>query len=214
MIIREFRGLSYVDFPSEYCLVDIETTGLTPGEDSIIEIGAIKYSNAALDEQFQTLVQPPAHDGNFVDSFISSLTGITNEMLAIAPDTRNALLAFSEFLGDSIIVGYNVSFDVNFLYDDYIKHLQRPLTNNFVDILRLSRRLCSDLPSRDLDSMLAHFNLKIDNRHRAIGDCIAAQLVYDKLQFEVLKTYSSLEEFSKSFKAYGPVFQIFVSYLF
>ena len=60
------------------------------------------------------------------------------------------------------IVNYNVSFDVNFLYDDYIKHLQRPLTNNFVDILRLSRRLCYDLPSCDLDSMLDHFNLKTD----------------------------------------------------
>lgn len=87
----------------------------------------------------------------FVDEFITGLTGITNEMLSDTPRTSSAIKDFADFLGNSVIVGYNVSFDVNFLYDRFMKHLKRPLTNNFIDVLRISRRLCAELPSRDID---------------------------------------------------------------
>ncbi|MBQ4430126.1 MAG: 3'-5' exonuclease [Synergistaceae bacterium] len=200
-VIREFRGLSYVDFPSDYCLVDIETTGLGLYDSDIIEIGAVKYSGGKPAGQFQTLIQPPRRDGVFVDEFIVGLTGITNEMLSDAPRTSSAIKGFADFLGDSVIVGYNVSFDVNFLYDSFMKHLKRPLTNNFIDVLRISRRLCAELPSRDIDSVLEHFGLEVEGRHRAIGDCIATQLIYERLQEEALRNYGALEDFSKTFKA-------------
>lgn len=203
-IIREFRGLSYVDFPPDYCLVDIETTGLGLYDSDIIEIGAVKYSGRKPAGQFQTLIQPPRRNGVFVDEFIAGLTGITNEMLSDAPKTYRAVKDFAEFLGDSVIVGYNVSFDVNFLYDSFMKYLKRQLTNNFIDVLRISRRLCADLPSRDIDSVLEHFGLKVGNRHRAIGDCIATQLIYERLQEEALRHYGLLEDFSNTFKAYAP----------
>ena len=203
-IIREFSGLSYVDFPPDYCLVDIETTGLSPNDSDIIEIGAVKYSGRKPAGQFQTLVQPPRRNGAFVDEFIAGLTGITNEMLSDAPRTSSAVKDFADFLGNSVIVGYNVSFDVNFLYDSFMKHLQRPLTNNFIDVLRISRRLCAELPSRDLDSVLEHFGLKVGDRHRAIGDCIATQLIYERLQEEALRHYETLEDFSKTFKTCAP----------
>ena len=203
MAFREFRGISYIDFPSEYCLVDIETTGLDLYSDEIIEIGAIKYSDRKIVCQFQTLVQPSCRDGNFGDGFITALIGITNEMLSDAPKPHIAIRNFADFLGDNVIVGYNVSFDVNFLYDAFIKHLKRPLKNNFIDILRISKRLCVDLPSRDLDSVMLHFDIASDNRHRAIGDCIAAELVYERLQEEALKNYSTLDEFSDTFKSYS-----------
>ncbi len=200
MVIREFRGLSYVDFPSEYCLVDIETTGLNLYSDEIIEIGAIKYAGGKITGQFQTLTQP-AHnrEGIFVDSFIETLTGITNEMLSSAPKMHTAIREFADFLGDSIIVGYNVSFDVNFLYDAFVKHLERPLTNNFVDILRISRKLCAELPSCDLDSVMHHFGIDSDSRHRAIGDCVATQQIYERLQEVALRKYATLEDFGKTF---------------
>ena len=200
---RKFRGISYVDFPSEYCLVDIETTGRDFYHDEIIEIGAIKCSCGQTMRQFQTLVQPPIREGVFVCSFIENLTGITNKMLSDAPLPCVAIKDFVEFLGDSIIVGYNVSFDVNFLYDCCIKHLQRPLTNNFIDILRIAKRLCTDLPRRDLDSVMNHFGLKVDNRHRAIGDCLVAELVYERLQKEALSHCETLQDFGKTFKMYA-----------
>lgn len=202
--IREFRGISYVDFPPDYCVVDIETTGLSPHDSDIIEIGAVKYSGRKPAGQFQTLIQPPSRNGVFVDGFITGLTGITNEMLYDAPKTHSAVKDFAEFLGDSVIVGYNVSFDVNFLYDSFMKHLNRPLSNNFIDVLRITRRLCAELYSRDIDSVLEHFGLKTENRHRAIGDCIATQLIYERLREEILRNYRTPEDFSKTFKAYAP----------
>jgi len=63
LIFREFRGISYVDFPPDYCVVDIETTGLNPNDSDIIEIGAVKYSGRKPDGQFQTLIQPPRRNG-------------------------------------------------------------------------------------------------------------------------------------------------------
>ena len=204
LIYREFRGISYVDFPPDYCVVDIETTGLSPNDSDIIEIGAVKYSGRKPAVQFQTLIQPPRRNGVFVDEFITGLTGITNEMLYDAPKTHIAVKDFAEFLGDSVIVGYNVSFDVNFLYDSFMKHLKRPLTNNFIDVLRITRRLCAELYSRDIDSVLEHFGLRAENRHRAIGDCIATQLIYERLYEEILRNYGTPEDFSKTFKAYAP----------
>ena len=62
----------------------------------------------------------------------------------------------------------------------------------------MSRRLCAELPSRDLDSVLEHFGLKVGNRHRAIGDCIATQLIYERLQEEALRYYGVLEDFSNN----------------
>ena len=66
MIYREFKGVSYIDFPDEYCLVDIETTGLSPYDSEIIEIGAIKCKGGVMRETFQTLVQPTKNNGIFV----------------------------------------------------------------------------------------------------------------------------------------------------
>lgn len=203
-IIREFRGISYVDFPADYCVVDIETTGLSPNDSDIIEIGAVKYSGRKPAGQFQTLIQPPRRNGAYVDGFITGLTGITNEMLSDAPKTHSAVKDFAEFLGDSVIVGYNVSFDINFLYDSFMKHLDRPLTNNFIDVLRITRRLCAELCMRDIDSVLHYFGLQAENRHRAMGDCTATQLIYERLQEEALRKYGTLEDFSKTFKAYAP----------
>ena len=169
-VSREFRGISYIDLPSEYYIVDIETTGLNPLCDYIIEIGTIRYTRGSITEQFQTLVQPPdSKSGIFIDDFIVQLTGITNEML----------------------------------YDNYMKYLKRPLTNNFIDVLRIARRLCADLPSRDLDSVMSHFGIKANNRHRAIGDCLAAELIYERLQEEALKYHDTLQNFANTFKAYA-----------
>mgnify|MGYP002528439979 CR=1 FL=1 len=113
---REGKGKNCIFFPMTYCVVDIETTGLSPEWDDIIEIGAIRYSNGNEVDRFQSLVQPPiSDDGTYIGKFIEELTGITNEMLKDAPLPNSVIPAFSEFLGNDIILGYNVGFDVNFL---------------------------------------------------------------------------------------------------
>ena len=123
---RAGKGNSIIAFPKDYVVVDIETTGLSPEWDDIIEIGAIRYSNDVEVDRFQSLVQPePYADGTFVDDFITELTGITNAMLAQAPKTDEVIKEFADYLGNDVLIGYNVGFDINFLYDNFVSYRDR-----------------------------------------------------------------------------------------
>lgn len=82
---------------------------------------------------------------------IRNLTGITDEMVKDAEELENVLLQFKEFLKDDIIIGHNVNFDVDFLYDNFLNVLNEPLSNDFVDTLRISRKLLPELDHHKLD---------------------------------------------------------------
>lgn len=217
---RERKGRSLIAFPPEYCMVDIETTGLSTVWNDIIEIGAIRYSNGQETGRFQTLVQPQAQYNRngvlyYVDSFIEELTGITNEMLATAPSARDAIHDFAEFLGDSVILGYNVNFDVNFLYDQFQNCLGRPLTNDFVDIMRMARKLYPDMPHHRLKDMLAMYGLTNDKEHRTITDCEATQRCYERIHQEAVSQYGNDASFCRcfdNFRNYGGSFQRYYKY--
>ena len=197
---REYKGNSLIAFPDNYCMVDLETTGYSPIWDDIIEIGAIRYSGGKPIEQFQTLVQPPQRDdGAYVDEFIEELTGITNEMLASAPSVQEAIVAFSEFLGDSLIVGYNVNFDVNFLYDQYLRWLEKPLSNDFIDVMRIAKKIYPEMPHHRLKDMLAVYNLVNAKEHRTISDCEATQRCYEKLHEDAIQKYGDEDSFIAAF---------------
>jgi len=197
---RTGKGKSIIAFPSEYCVVDTETTGLSPAWDNIIEIGAVKYSNGVEVDRFQSLVQPSAYDdGTFVDDFIAELTGITNEMLSTAPQAAEAIKAFSEFLGDSVVVGYNVSFDMNFLYDNFVKHLGKPLTNDYIDAMRMARKLHPDMKHHRLRDMVELYKIVNEHEHRALADCVATAECFTKLHEEAIAQFETEEAFIKSY---------------
>ena len=198
---REYKGKSYIDFPQEYCVVDIETTGFSPATDNIIEIGALKFSNGGIIDKFQSLVKPSV-DGceEFVPQFITNLTGITNEMLESAPATKDVLKSFDDFLGKSIIIGYNVSFDINFLYDGYMSYLQKPLSNDFIDALRMARRLYPHVISHRLSDMVEFLEITNEHPHRVLGDCMATAMCYEKFREEALRQYPSIEAFKVAFE--------------
>ena len=123
-IDRIHKGKSIIDVPRSYVVIDIETTGLSPVYDEIIEVGAIKIQNGQIIDTFESLIKPSFKPwGNYIDEFIEELTGITNEMLADAPDVLDIFPKFLEFIDDNIIIGHNVNFDINFqwqyLYNSY-----------------------------------------------------------------------------------------------
>ena len=149
MSLREQKGNSLIEFPNKYIAFDIETTGLDPMYDEIIEIGAIKIENGKEVEVFSTLVKPKYE----IDEFISELTGITNEMVKESPSIDKVLPEFIDFIKDSIILGHNVNFDINFIYDNLIKCDMNPITNDFIDTLRLSRRLLPELKHHRLSDL-------------------------------------------------------------
>lgn len=172
---REHKGKSLLAFPSEYVVIDIETTGLDPRFDEIIELAGVKYLCGKEVCRFQSLVHAQ------VDDFITELTGITNDMLKDAPEIQEALPRFLAFIGDSIVVGHNVNFDINFIYD-YSEYLGLPaFSNDFVDTMRISRRLYKDMKNHKLSTLITYLGVGDTVEHRALSDCISTQQCFVKM---------------------------------
>ena len=193
---REHKGCSMLEFPASYVVIDLETTGLDPRFNEIIEIAGIRYENDTEVDRFQTLVNPETE----IDEFITELTGITNEMLADAPTVGAVLPSFLQFVGDSIVVGHNINFDINFLYDNAENLSLPPFGNDFVDTLRMSRRLYKDMTNHKLSTLVEHLGVDGGVEHRALADCICAQQCFCKMKQFVLDTgFSFKQSASKSF---------------
>jgi len=91
--------------------LDLETTGLDPAQDAVIEIGAVKFSEKRVEGEYSKLINPRKP----ISSFITNLTGITNSMVLNAPLLINALPELVDFIGDAPILGQNIGFDMAFL---------------------------------------------------------------------------------------------------
>lgn len=183
---------SLFEFPSDYTVVDIETTGLEPYNDFIIEIACVKYRNCHEVSRFETLVKCPFR----LPAFIVQLTGITDEMMATAPRFKEIANSVSDFLNGEIIVGHNVNFDIRFLSVAMDKHIGLLLQNDYVDTLRLSRRILPDLPHHTLADMTDHFNIQAAH-HRALSDCVATNALLEKLKEYVNNNNLDMQQLAK-----------------
>ncbi len=177
---RTPRGRELILFTQDYVAVDLETTGLDPRRDAIIEFGAVRVCGGCIDERFSRLVNPERP----LDPFITRLTGITDHMLVDAPTIDDVLPAFLEFAGEDVILGHNVSFDLGFLYAA-CERLARPFPNDFTDTMRLSRRLFPGYAHHRLSDLVARFGLGETVEHRALADAIQTIDSY-----EYMKTYA------------------------
>lgn len=175
---RLFKGQSKSAFLQNYTVVDIETTGLSPTYAEILEISAIRVRKNVSVATFSSLIKPHAP----IQPFITNLTGISNETVKSAPSADVVLADFAEFLNKDDIVGYNVNFDINFLYDSLLRTHGIILTNSYVDVLRLARKLLVNLPNYRQTTVAAYLNISVDGAHRALKDCEICKAVYDKLQ--------------------------------
>lgn len=193
---RQYKGESIIDFPSTYVVVDIETNGLSADSSEIIEIAAIRYTDGIKVDSFSTLIKPSRK----IDRFITNLTGITDSMVADAPQIENAIWAFYSYAGSDILVGYNVNFDVNFLYDNLMGCYGIPLTNSFVDVLRIARRVLRHLPNHKQTTVASHYGISIAGAHRAEADCEICNACYRHLQEDICRSGSSLAAFKQKMK--------------
>ena len=178
-----------------FCIVDIETNGSKAPKDQIIEIGAVKYQNGKIIDNFKSLVYTKS-----IPVHVSKVTNITIEDLKDAPKNRDVLKAFKLFLADSVFVAHNVKFDYNFISAWLEKIGYGKLVN---------RHLCSiDLAKRTINSSkfgLQHLKeyLNIDEHimHRAYEDALATAKVFEYSLNQLpqnIKTTEDLIDFSKS----------------
>ena len=195
-VVRKGKGKSVIDFPSTYTVLDIETTGLDPRYCEIIEISAMKYSSGQNIGTFSTLVKPSEP----IDEYITSLTGITNDMLKSAPDISETMQKFYNFVGSDLIVGYNVNFDINFLYDNLLNCRSLILSNSFIDVMRIARKILPGLKNHKQATVADHYGISTAGAHRAAVDCEICNAIFEKLQADILATGQSLEDFKLSSK--------------
>ena len=181
------KGNYTENFISNYTVVDIETTGLSPATCEIIELSAIKVRDDRAVDTFSSLIKPTGK----LNYYISKLTGITDEMLVSAPNIKEVLPKFMEFVGTDLVMGHNVNFDINFIYDNWERHFQKEFTNDFVDTMKMSRKYCK-LPSHKLDALAAHYNVAAKGHHRALTDCEITLNVYKKIKKEVCEREKEL----------------------
>lgn len=96
-------------------------------------------------------------------------------------DLVYVLYEFKKFLGNDIIIGHNVNFDIDFIYDSMVNNLGEYLSNDYIDTLRISRKLLPELKHHKLDNLIDYFNLTKRNEHRALNDCVLTNQVYINL---------------------------------
>lgn len=175
--MREHKGKSIISFPDDYTIIDIETTGLSPLWDEIIEIGAVRCRSGVLKERYSTLVRCRRP----LDPFIVDLTGITDSMLTTAPWLGPSIRGFYDFVGSDILVGHNVSFDINFLYDACERCLEKPLTNDYINTVRFANKLVPR-SRKTLSAVCDALDIPVRDAHRAIGDCLLTHAVFEKMK--------------------------------
>lgn len=172
--VREGKGKSRMMAVGEFVAVDLETTGLSPEYDDIIEVAAVIYTNGEKSASYSSLVNP----GREIDEFVTEITGITNEMLEDQPPIEAVLPDFIRFIGDRYVVGHNVNFDINFIYDACEKCGLPLFSNDFIDTLRLSRVFHKDYKNHRLDTVVKNLNLPDRDLHRAENDADLAAKIY------------------------------------
>lgn len=192
---RENKGKNIIAFPSDYVVIDIETTGLDPKYDEIIEISAIKVTNNTIVDQFVTLVKPE-NNLEDIDPFIEELTGITKDMLINAPTFSSVSNDFLKFIDDSVLIGHNVNFDINFLYDS----TNGMILNDFIDTMRIARRILPDLKHHRLSDIAKHYNINVDVSHRALEDCLVTNSCYISLCDDILDSYETFDNYLSTIK--------------
>ena len=172
---REFKGKSLLEFPADYVVIDTETTDFDFLYGDIIEVAAYKYKNHTKIDEFTTLINP----GYAIPAFIEKLTGIRTQDVQSAPSIYEIASDLNLFFENHILIGHNANFDINFLYDAFLKRGIK-LDNNFVDTLRLSRILIKDIKNHRLKTLTKYFKISRPN-HRSEADVIATHELYLKL---------------------------------
>ncbi len=158
-----------------YVSIDLETTGLNPKRDKIIEIGAIRVEQGEITKEFSTFVNP----GRKLEERITELTGIRDEELANAPELEEVFPELLEFMGDLPLLGHRILFDYSFLKKAAV---DRKVTfeRSAVDTLQIARKYLPQLPHRKLEYLCQYYEIP-HHAHRALEDAKATDQLFRKL---------------------------------
>ena len=170
----------------DYVCIDLETTGLHPKHDRIIEIGAVKVRQGKITATYQQLIDPKQK----LEERVEMLTGISTKDLEGAPTIQEVLPVLKEFLEEDVLLGHRVLFDYSFLKRSFTNE-KISFDRKGIDTLKLARQFVTDCESKKLESLCKHYGI-IHQAHRALGDALATVELYQNLQ----KKYYNEEAFT------------------
>ena len=160
----------------DYVALDLETTGLSPRKDTILEIGAVRVKDMKVQDQYAALINP----GFPIPERITALTGISDEMVKTERDERTVVEEFLEFCGDAVILGHNIAFDYGFLQQK-AANIGKSFSNEALDTLKIARKYLPELPSRKLGDLCIYYQIEQKQWHRAYEDAKVTGELYQKL---------------------------------
>ncbi|MCA9771482.1 MAG: 3'-5' exoribonuclease [Myxococcales bacterium] len=164
--------------PATWIVLDLETTGLNPGPDRIIEIAAVRFSGGRELEHFTTLVDP----GMMLASIITQVTGLTDEDLKGKPAIEQVLPEFLAFAKRDPLIAHNAGFDLGFIQYEIIRQGLRASMNRIVDTLEIARSVLPQLPNHKLQTLLAHYGIDPGRAHRALDDARATWELFERMR--------------------------------
>ena len=159
-----------------YVVFDVETTGLSANYDTIIEIAGVKIHKGEIIDRFESFANPHRP----LSKVIIDITGITDDMLVDAPEVDDVLQQFYDWIGDSILVAHNATFDIGFLNTGLKKINIGPLEHGIIDTLQLARFLFPNLGNHRLNTLCNHLGVELVQHHRAIYDAEATGYLFWK----------------------------------
>lgn len=166
-----------MNLPSDYIVVDIETTGCSKNDD-IIEIAAVKVRNNVIVDKFESLIKPSVQ----ISSDIIELTGITNKLVANAPLFEDVLNDFLAFIDKDVLIGHNIdNFDMRFISAKALESCGVIIHNATIDTLKISRDILP-IKHHKLADLCNYFSVSNDNAHRAMSDVMATHECYQHLK--------------------------------
>ena len=154
-----------------FIVVDVETTGSNPVDNRLTEIAAVVMEGGEIVDEFSSLVNPH----QFIPTFIANMTGISNEMAALAPEADEILPSIQKYLQipNAVFVAHNVSFDWNFVKESLTRAGLKTPNIPRICTLKLSRRVLSGKVKKNVGNLANYFSINLSDRHRAYGDARA-----------------------------------------
>ena len=206
-------GKSKIEYPDTYIVVDIEATGLNIETERLIEVAAIKQVNHKEAARFSELINP-LRDQLSVDlldkdkiisinDFIENLTGISNRMLHDAREEKDVLKEYIKFIGNDLVIGHNVRYDIRFIYDALLRDYGVLFQNDYIDTLKIARKLLhEDLKRYRLKDLADHYHYHIDysHVHRAVNDCEITHVAQEMMMEDIFDNFGTIENYRKKRK--------------
>lgn len=176
--MKNARGKRLNQYIGDYVVFDLETTGVRPNTDEIIEISAIRVKNHLAAEEFTTLVNPQIP----IPAAATAINHITDDMVQNAPLLAEALKSFLAFIGEHILVGHNIhTFDMNFIEAASLRLGESGIRNDYIDTLYMARQCLPQLSHHKLTDLSEYFHISTQGAHRALNDCRMNQRCYEEL---------------------------------